>query len=180
LQGTFLANTADFFKDKNTFRANYMPPKSGEYTLTISPNVFGGPVADGLLDYAVTLKAMKLNETPVLKKEDKITADDPAYANAFRKTKYKAYAIKMTKGKTYIIDMVKTGGNDNKLDPYLLLENPTKQVIAQDDDSGGYPNARIVIRAMADGEHRIIATGLADFAGLGDFTLTVRTLKDEK
>ena len=51
---------------------------------------------------------------------------------------------------------------------------------AQDDDSGGYPNARIVIRAMADGEHRIIATGLADFAGLGDFTLTVRTLKDEK
>ena len=167
LQGGFLQNTADFFKEKNTFRANYMPAKNGEYTVIITPNVFGTDIQDGMLDYTVTLKTMKLDEMPLLKKEDKITADDPRYNQAFRKTPHKAYTVKMTKGKTYIIDMVKAAGMDNKLDPYLILESPAKQVIAQDDDGGGFPNARIVIRPTADGEYRIIATGLSDISAFG-------------
>jgi hypothetical protein len=180
LPNAFLHNTADIFKDRNTYRALYMPGKSAEVSLMISPNLFSSESLEGTLDYTFSLKAMKLEEKPALKKEEKITSDDPRYNQNFRKTHYKAYTFKMTKGKTYVIDMVKTGGGDNKLDPYLILENPMKQIAAQDDDSGGFPNARIVYRPIADGEYRIVATGLSDFSGMGDFTLTVRTVKDEK
>jgi hypothetical protein len=177
LPDAFLANTADFFKDRDTFRALYMPAKKSEQTVIITPNIFGRPAPEGTLDYTMTVKVMKLDETPLLKKEDKITADDPRYNQAFRKTQFKAYPIKFVKGKTYIIDMVKTVAAD-KIDPFLLLENPMKQVIMQNDDGGGFPNARIMHRATTDGEYRIIATGLSDFSGLGDFRLTVRTVKD--
>jgi hypothetical protein len=180
LQGAFIQNTADFIREQDTFRGLYMPSKNGEYTIIVSPNTFVGKIPEGLLDYKVTLKTMKINETPVLKKDDKITADDERLAQAFRKTRFKAYTVKMTKGTTYIIDMVKAGGMDNKLNPYLILENPKKLMVAQDDDSGGFPNARIMYRALDDGEFRIIATGLSDFGGLGDYTLTVRTVKDNK
>jgi hypothetical protein len=174
--GTYLRSTADFIKDRDTFRALYIPSKSGEVSVMIAPNLFGQAAPEGTLDYTFTLKNMKLDETPALKKEDKITSDDPRYTQAFRKTHFKAYPLKMTKGRTYIIDMVKVGAN-SKLDPHLLIENAKKEVIEQ---GGGFPNARIMYQANADGEYRIIATGLSDASNLGDFTLTVRTVKDEK
>jgi hypothetical protein len=178
LPNTFLPNRADF-KERNVFRSLYMPSKSSEQTLIVLPNVYGSAIPEGVLDYTLTVKALMLDETPVLKKEDKISEDDPRYAASFYKTRHRAYPIKLTKGKTYIIDMARAGA-DNKLDPFLYVENPMKQVIAQDDESGGYPNARILLRAAADGEYRLIASGQSDQNGLGAFTLTVRTLKDEK
>jgi hypothetical protein len=180
LGGGFMQNTADFFKERNTFRALYMPAKSAEYTLTITPSInFGEPPPEGLLDYTVTVKTMKLEELPLLSKKDKLTADDPKYQQSFNKGPFKAYPVKLKAGRTYIIDMVRVG-DDNKIDPYLYLENPKKMVVAQDDDSGGFPNARIMFRAPTDGEYRIIATAYSDQKGIGDYTLTVRTVKEEK
>ncbi len=179
LQSGFLQNTADFIKEKNTFRANYMPAKDGEYTIIVSPNVFGAAIPEGLLDYTVTLKTLKLDETPLLKKEEKFVKTDPAYPQSFAKSPYKAYPVQLKKGTTYIVDMVKKKAGDS-LDPYLYLENPTKQIVAQDDDSGGDRNARIVFRAPADGEYRIIASCLTPQGSVGDYTLTVRTVKDGK
>jgi hypothetical protein len=125
---------------------------------------------------------MKIDETPLLKKEDKLTTDEPKYANqqSFSGRSYfKAYPIKMKAGALYIIDMIASKAKGNMIDPYLHLEAPNKNILARDDDSGGYPNARIIFRAVMDGEHTIIASGLNESRGIGDYTLTVRTVKDE-
>jgi hypothetical protein len=181
LLGNFVPNTADYFKERNIFRGLFMAPKSAEYTLTVTPNIdVGASPPEGLLDYTVTLKTMKLDETPLLKKEDKLTADDPKYQLSFNKAAFKAYPLKLKAGRTYVIDMVRSNPNDNKLDPYLYLENPMKNIIDSDDNSGGQLNARIMFRAKTDGEYRIIATSLSDQSAIGDYTLTVRTVKEGK
>jgi hypothetical protein len=58
------------------------------------------------------------------------------------------------------------------LDPYLYVDDATGKQLAEDDDSGGGLNARIVLRAEQDGTYRIRATSFN--AGGGTFTLTVR------
>src|SRR5262249_40119773 len=68
----------------------------------------------------------------------------------------KTYTYKMTEGKTYQIDMIST-----EFDSYLRLENPNGDQIAEDDDSGGFPNARIIIRAPKTGDYTIICTTYA-------------------
>ena len=181
LLGNFLPNTADYFKERNTFRGLFMAPKSAEYILTVTPNIdVGASPPEGLLDYTVTLKSMKLDETPLLKKEDKLTADDPKYQLSFNKAAFKAYPLKMKAGGTYIIDMVRSNPNDNQLDPYLYLENPMKNIVDSNDNSGGNLNARIMYRASMDGEYRIIATAASDRMAIGAYTLTVRTVKEGK
>jgi hypothetical protein len=181
LLGAYIPNTADFFKERNTFRGLFMAPKSAEYTLTVTPNIdAGASPPEGLLDYTVTFKTMKLDETPVLKKEDKLTADDPKYQLSFNKAAFKAYPLKLKAGMTYIIDMVRSNPNESKLDPYLYLENPMKNIVASDDDSGGNLNARILYRAATDGEYRIIATALSDRTAIGAYTVMVRTVKEGK
>ena len=59
------------------------------------------------------------------------------------------------------------------LDPYLFLHDATGKKLAEDDDSGGGLNARIVFRVSADGVYRIQATSFMN-VGRGAFTLTVR------
>ncbi len=183
LSAGILRNTADYVKEANTFRALYFPPKSQEQTLTIIPNFgFGGTPTAGLLDYTLTLKSMQMDEKPVLKKEDELTPKDPKleHAQIFRKTAFKAYTVKMKAGQTYIIDMVAGKAADNVIDPYLYLEDPMKNIVAADDDGGGFPNARIMYSAPQDGEFRIIATGLSDRSNFGAYTLMVRTVKMPK
>jgi len=180
LQGHSVPNTISFGSEQNTFRGLFFPPKSAEYTLTVWPSMFNPP--EGLHDYTVTLKTMKFDGTPLVNKEDKLTADDPRYANPqlFGKTThFKAYPINMKAGQLYIIDMVASKVQGNKLDPYLYLEAPNKNILARDDDGGGFPNARIMFRAVVDGEHTIIASALWDLRGTGEYTLTVRVAKDD-
>jgi hypothetical protein len=177
----YIPNTADFFKERHTFRCMFMPVKSMDYTLVVTPNIeFGAPPPLGLLDYTVTMKTLKIDEKPLFTKADKLTAQDPKYQQSINKTAFKAYPFKMTKGKTYIIDMVATAGGGNKLDPYLYLENSNKITVAQDDDGGGFPNARVMYTAVMDGEFRIIASALNNRTEVGDYTLTVRTVTDAK
>ncbi|HEX3315684.1 MAG TPA: serine protease, partial [Gemmataceae bacterium] len=45
---------------------------------------------------------------------------------------FKAYKLKLEKGKTYVIDMVRT--DIAPLDPFLILQDKSKKVVAQDDD----------------------------------------------
>jgi hypothetical protein len=80
------------------------------------------------------------------------------------------YEVNLTAGKTYVIDMVSP--DPKALDPYLVVQDADHHVLAQDDDSGGGRNARIVYRAMRDGVHRIRATLFE--VGRGEFTLMVR------
>ena len=80
------------------------------------------------------------------------------------------YEVKLTAGRTYVIDMVSM--DQKALDPYLMLKDADRQHLAEDDDSGGGLNARISYRAPRDGVYRIHATSYG--AGRGAFVLTVR------
>jgi hypothetical protein len=73
----------------------------------------------------------------------------------------------MKAGRQYTIDLTSPWDN------YLRLENAQGQQLAQDDDSGGMLNARIVYSAPADGWYRIIVTSF-DQKASGNYTLRVR------
>ena len=62
--------------------------------------------------------------------------------------------------------------DQNALDTYLFLYDAAGKKLAEDDDSGGGLNARIIFHAEQDGTYRIRATSFN--AGRGAFTLTVR------
>jgi hypothetical protein len=81
----------------------------------------------------------------------------------------KTYTYKMTGGKTYQIDLKSRAFN-----AFLRLENPDGMQVADDDNSGGKLDARIVYRAPKTGDYTIYATSFD--AGQGKFTLTVKEL----
>ncbi len=81
------------------------------------------------------------------------------------------YPVKLAEGKTYVIDMISP--DTKALDPYLRLLDGTGAKLAEDDDSGGNLNARIVFRTPATGTYRIVAMSFLN-AGRGEFTLQVR------
>ncbi|HZZ82255.1 MAG TPA: PPC domain-containing protein [Gemmataceae bacterium] len=172
----FLVNNVPFGKEQNTFRTLFFPTKTNEYVLTVLPGFSFNP-PQGALEYKATVKGMKLVE--VLKKQDKLSVNDPQYKNpmVIRKSPHKMYVLKMKAGQTYIIDMVRQGNSN--LDPYLYIENAKLNVLASDDDGGGFPNARITFRAPEDGTYRIIASALSDASATGEFVLTVRSTKEQ-
>jgi hypothetical protein len=83
---------------------------------------------------------------------------------------YKFWPIPFVGGKTYVIEMNKVG-NDS-IDPYLILHNPQNVKVAEDDDSGGDLNARIVFQAPATGIYGVFATTLQINQG-GNFQFIV-------
>ena len=88
----------------------------------------------------------------------------------YKGRKHKLFLFHMEAGKTYQVDMKAI--DKNKCDPLLYLEDPDRVLLAEDDDGGGFPDARIIWKVTKTGKHRIIATHFAD--KLGQFTLTIR------
>jgi hypothetical protein len=82
-------------------------------------------------------------------------------------SKCKRYSVTLQTGKIYQIDMV-----SNQVDSYLRLEDSAGQQVAQDDDSGGFPNARILYVCPKTGLYTINCTTF--IGGVGAFTLTIR------
>jgi hypothetical protein len=79
------------------------------------------------------------------------------------------YHYRMKAGTTYTIRM---STNALPFDPFLRLEDPNGNEVAFDDDSDGYPNARIIFTARQDGSHRIIATSFDQNVGPYQITVT--------
>jgi hypothetical protein len=105
-------------------------------------------------------------------KQDQLAQTDPR--DTVRQNMYaKKYTISFKAGKTYQIDMVSNEGNPAVLDPYLRLEDAQGQQLAQDDDGGGFPNARIVFNCTQTGAYRIICTSFGANQQ-GRYTLTVQ------
>jgi S1-C subfamily serine protease len=104
----------------------------------------------------------------VLRVMDRLTAADPK--DRVRPGFHKVHSVRLLAGSTYTIDM-KT--REAGFDPYLRLENSAGQQLAEDDDGGGFPNARIVFRCQATGDYRIIATTFAPNMQ-GQYLLVVR------
>jgi S1-C subfamily serine protease len=80
----------------------------------------------------------------------------------------KVEEVQFSAGATYTIEM-----QSNDIDPYLILEDAKGNRLAEDDNSGGFPNAKIVFRAKENGAYRIIATTY-NSGETGNYTLIVQ------
>lgn len=91
-----------------------------------------------------------------------------SFDKRMRNSRCKRYQIDMVQGRTYQIDML----SQLPVDAFLRLEDSAGTEVALDDDSGGFPNARIIYVAPRTGAYTIIA---CTFNGsLGAYNLTVR------
>ncbi|MBM3996601.1 MAG: hypothetical protein FJ303_20975 [Planctomycetes bacterium] len=139
----------------------YHPKKSDDYQIiatTPQPGLMG----------KFRLHVKDASAYQLLTVNDKLTQNDAVYAGAANK-KHKLFHVDLEAGKTYQIDMTSP-----EFDSYLFFESPDKRLLAQDDDGGGFPSARIIHKASATGKYRIICTYFGDGGNLGNFTLTVR------
>ncbi len=104
--------------------------------------------------------------------EGELTAADAL--DKVTRAPYKVHPLKAEAGKTYKIEMHNGGG----LDPFLRLEDAKGKQIAMNDEGAGAPNARILFRAPADGEYRIIATAVpdGDDRPVGKYTLRIEPI----
>ena len=82
----------------------------------------------------------------------------------------KVHAVRLTKDKTYMIDMASTA-----FDAYLRIEDSAGKQLAEDDDSGGNLNARIRFVAPKDDAFLIFATSFS--GGGGDYMLTIKMVE---
>lgn len=141
-------------------RLNFTSNKSGIYTIIATTTQFNHRGK-----YELVVRAERL-APPVFERKDNWTPNDPAYTNG---NPHKAYKLKLIANKTYQIDL--TRPLNFGLDPYLYLEDENMQVVAEDDDSAGNLNARIIFQPKRTADYRIIATTLN--GGFGPFELRV-------
>ncbi|HEX4611659.1 MAG TPA: hypothetical protein VH092_25915 [Urbifossiella sp.] len=136
------------------------PKESQEYKILVTANP-DGDLGDQPSGYKITVTPL----TAVLDREDRTVPTDPRYQNgAANLGPHKEYPVQFKAGETYIIslDMTQPGAG---YDPYLVLEGPGGDVVAQNDDGGQGLNSRIVHRSKRGGEYRVIATGLGGGTG---------------
>jgi hypothetical protein len=134
----------------------YKPTKDEDYQIIVTSQ--GNGVGKFILSIRDASASLVFSVT------DKLAENDKVYV---QNRKHKMFLVEMEEGKTYQIDMKSTN-----LDSYLYFESPDGKLLAQDDDGGGYPDARIIHKATKTGKYRVIAS---HFDGkLGEFTITVR------
>lgn len=162
-------------------RILYKPTVTGDFTICAMSLGGGSTGKFTLIVKDITVPAVKgANDgKPIELKSDKgnaaatvnLDAKDPLYKNK----KHKLFLFNMEAGKSYTIDM-----KSMAFDSYLYLEDPDGNLLAMDDDGGGFPDARITIKAAKTGKHRIIATYFGNGATLGEFTLTIKSNDSDK
>ncbi len=81
---------------------------------------------------------------------------------------YRTVTVTLQAGTTYTIDLA-----SDDFDSYLLLVDRNGRVLAEDDDSGGGLDARIVWRPRVTGTYTIIVTTFNP-GERGEYSLTVR------
>ena len=89
----------------------------------------------------------------VVKKEypGELTNKDAVVGNHY----HQLFTVKFEQGEIYKIDL-----RSDDFDAYLFLEDPDGGLLAEDDDSGGGLNSRIIHKAAKAGVYRIIASTL--------------------
>ena len=114
---------------------------------------------------ALQAQETKKQDAQDLKVAGKLAADDAKDKVTNKPSKVHEHPMKA--GSTYIIDL-----KSRQFDAFLRLEDSNEKQLAQDDDSGGNLDARIVFKATKDDTYRIIATC---FDGkVGAYSLTVK------
>ena len=112
----------------------------------------------------------------VFEKKDSLNKDNdatiPSPKDKDENSYFKAYTFRMKSGHTYTIDLINGEKSGEKLDTFLRLETPEAKMIAEDDDGAGFPNSRIVYKAIKEGDYRIVATSFEP-GQVGNFTLKI-------
>jgi hypothetical protein len=159
--GTTLAQAIDPFGNQKAMIL-YEPAKTDDYQIVCTT-----PAGGAVGKFNLTIK--DASAFSILNVKDTLNQNDKAYAGAGNK-KHKLFHVNLEAGKTYQIDM-----KSRAFDSYLFFESPGGKLLAQDDDSGGFPDARIIHKATETGKFRIICTYFGN-AGVGEFNLTVRLM----
>jgi serine protease Do len=108
----------------------------------------------------------------VLEVAGSLTAKDPTDAHqhdCYRQV----HRLKMRPGSVYTIDMLSPNGK--RLDPYLRLEDGKGAQLAEDDDSGGNLNSRILFRPTREDDYQIVTT-TCNPKEVGPYKLVVKQL----
>jgi S1-C subfamily serine protease len=82
---------------------------------------------------------------------------------------FDAYSFAGEAGQQVAIEM-----SSQEIDPYLILLSPNGAEVAQDDDSGGEANAKMVVRLPESGTYTLIANSYAGGQS-GTYRLTIQT-----
>jgi hypothetical protein len=150
----------------------------GENGKFFDAQVYFVPAKDGAFKFLAaarkgsgTFKLDVADIGPVLAKVHEVGSGLTLEGKLDQQTRGITYKIKLLAGKDYIIDM--TSPDWDKLDPYLYLFDAKEKKIAEDDDSGGGRNAKIVTRAPATGEYQLLAASF-QWRGQGPFTVIVK------
>jgi hypothetical protein len=112
--------------------------------------------------------------TEIFRAENELKKDDPKDKVRTDSVSH-MYTFFMRKGKTYVIDC-----ESKEIDSYLRLEDSDGKQVAEDDDSGGYPNARIAFKCHKTDTYKIFVTTYGkgaegkEFGNYGNYTLTIK------
>lgn len=164
-------------RDKDRAGATFILPVQGKKGVTITYQT-ACVNAEGKTVYSPA--AVHLVDLNTIAIAGLLTSKDPLYKE---KSPHKVHAVTLEAGQNYVIDMVARPSDAAKvpgesgLDPYLYLEDPQGKVVAEDDDGGGYPSARIAVLPAKTDTYKIIATA---FEGAGRYTVTLRKVADTK
>jgi len=139
------------------------PARTTEYRIIVSV----GPVTEkrlAPLTYTTRVAEIK----PELSAKGQLSGKDPIYPR--RGGPHKIHRVKLEAGKTDQIDL-----SSLTFDPYLFLEDAAGKLLAQDDDSGGNLNARMIFRPEKTAVYSIVATTFDPGVGRdpGPYGLTV-------
>ncbi|MBI3823532.1 MAG: PPC domain-containing protein [Planctomycetes bacterium] len=158
--GKELAINDDFMAGSFDSRIVYAITKSGEYRIIATcldgkPGKFTLTVVEAPAGTTVSMFAAKPTELKFKDGKASVAGELNDKSPVTRDHYYSVLTVKFEAGKTYRIDH-----RSDDFDAFLFLEDPLGNVLAQDDDSGGGFNARIIHKAAATGNYRIIATSL--------------------
>ena len=110
----------------------------------------------------------------ILNKKATITTSDPIDNVRNAGAHHHVHEVDLQAGKVYYIEM--RVANNSAIDPYLTL-NGVRGKIAEDDDSGGDLDARIIFRAPTPGKYKIHAT-TCNPDDVGEYVITVTEFAD--
>jgi hypothetical protein len=157
---------ADVTYGPNCF-VKFTAAKAGPYTVQVKN--WGPGASKSVVEMKRVAEVVSAADAGNKTWRDQLTVNDPL-DKVRQGCRAKTYSYKMKAGLTYTIRM----HNDNTpgFDPFLRLENAQGVQLAQDDDSDGFPNAKIVFSCQQDGTYRIIATSFSQ--NVGAYVLSVQ------
>ena len=139
--------------------------KDSDKLRNYDPNEDSFVIADDVSQYGRKPIELKLENGQAIYR-GAIEAGETPYRG---RNTFKFFIVKLEAGKSYQFDHM-----SKAFDAYLYLEDPDGQLLAEDDDSGGGLDSRIVYRPATTGTYRVIAASLG--GGTGVFSLSARLL----